>query len=203
MEEKVEIPKTGVTFSYMRFLSDSAAGYTIILLFLLAYTNDYPILGMNLKAFTTGVGISQEIAVFILLLFFFLSTPLGLIMNALSWFLLGWLQAWGHACMVKWNIFIKQTKESHLFDNWKDAFGMDKAHWYGNSELMLETLYVYYPHIIERYNHIEGMKIFSRNITLLSLFCMINSGINIVICSNFDLGAFLKSALVLAYSFSF
>jgi len=87
--QDVELSRSGIKISYLRFLSDSAAGQIVILIALAAYY--FPVLGGPLRHFHSG-DVSTEVKVLVAVLLLLLSSPLGLAINATSWFVLSWLQ---------------------------------------------------------------------------------------------------------------
>jgi hypothetical protein len=86
---EIEISKNGLKLSYQRYLADSAAGFLVIILVLLAISNkvQIPFFDHSLESLAT---LSKDTKIFIFLLLFLLATPIGLTINGLSWFFLGW-----------------------------------------------------------------------------------------------------------------
>src|SRR5713101_2292449 len=127
--QNIEFSKEGIKFSYRRFLCDGAAGYLVMLFFLFAYY--YPIFGQPLQYFAPSRSpIPQEAKVFLLLIAFLLSTPLGLAINAASWFFLGWcikrLEKWWFSegrWIKQW--VIANTKIEQGFPDSLEFFGID------------------------------------------------------------------------------
>lgn len=78
-ETKIELSKEGITFPYRRYLSDSASGFVLILLASI-FLEKTP----NIQNFL-GKDFPSEVRVFILVLLFLLSTPIGVIVNVISW----------------------------------------------------------------------------------------------------------------------
>ena len=185
-KEKIELSKDSLKFSYLRFLSDSAGGYIIVLVLLLSFYRDYPIFGINLQNYRPLV--SDEVKLFILALLFFLSTPLGLMLNAISWFFLGgWTIKLESHFSDKNYFFLKSTRTSSLIDSWKDELGVNSNNWYSYSETIETLLIQFHPDIVSRYDHVEGVKILSRNLALISILsggnAFFNSAYKIVILS--------------------
>jgi hypothetical protein len=77
----VEIGKNGLRVSYVRFLSDSAAGYILLVLIILVLVTSDALNSHHVE---------KEIQIAILVLLTILASPIGLAVNALSWFTLGW-----------------------------------------------------------------------------------------------------------------
>lgn len=95
MAQSFEVTREGLKLSYVRFLSDSAAGLILLLLLSVAYVlkKPMPIVG------TDWLGVipkdpSTELKVFLFIMAFILATPLGLMLNGISWFLLGGINIW-------------------------------------------------------------------------------------------------------------
>src|SRR5262245_59682435 len=88
----IEISKEGIKISYLRYLADSASCFIIILAILMAYYagTDVPGFGKLREIFVTHPG--SEVKIAFLVLAFFVATPIGLVLNAIGWFLFGWLQ---------------------------------------------------------------------------------------------------------------
>ncbi|MBW1616076.1 MAG: hypothetical protein JRJ49_05995 [Deltaproteobacteria bacterium] len=82
----IEFSKQGIKFSYNRFLSDSASGFILIIIAIITYYHA----GITNNLYqNSGHFFSNEIKTFLCLLLFMISTPLGLMINGLSWLLLG------------------------------------------------------------------------------------------------------------------
>ena len=178
--EKIELSKDGLKVSYLRFLSDSAGGYIIILVLLLSFYRNYPIFSIELQNYRPLV--SNDVKLFILVLLFFLSTPLGLMLNGISWFFLGCLTIKLESCFSDKNcfycFFLKSTRIASLIDNWKNEFGVNSKNWYSYSATIETLLIQFHPDIVSRYDHVEGVKILSRNLALISLLSVVNGVCN-------------------------
>lgn len=173
-KEIIELSKDSIKFSYLRFLSDSASGYIVVLVLMLSFYRNYPIFGIDLHSFIPFP--STEVKIFALTLFLFLSTPAGLMINGISWFFLGALTIRLENYFSNKNyFFLESTKISTSIDDLKDAFGIDENNWYSYSEKIETILNQFHPHIVSRYDHVEGVKILSRNLALI----FIVSGVNI------------------------
>ena len=95
MGQSFEVTREGVKLSYLRFLSDSAAGYILLLLFGVAYREclPLPIVGYSWLSLVPSQ-MSTELKVLLLMISFLMATPLGLGLNGISWFLLGPFPVW-------------------------------------------------------------------------------------------------------------
>lgn len=173
--ESLEISKEGIKFSYRRFLSDSAPGYILILLAIAAYYNNYPIFGVQLRNLLPPP-VLTEVKLFILLLLFFLATPIGLTINVLSWTLLEVPQKWMEKWIYNGRIFrgipffgFRTFKKEYLFVKWTVAMGINSNNWFERLRALETALMIEYPNIAERIDPHRGMAILLRNLSLLFL----------------------------------
>lgn len=166
MSKEIEISKTGIKFSYHRFVADSAPGFVLILIFLF-FDKKF--------ALNVFVNFEKETKVLVGILLFFLATPLGLCINGISWFI---LEPIVDICE---KIFLKklQVDKQYLL------FGLLKF----NKELS-ENWICYmsiFEDMIEERNlspnidHVRGMKKFFRS---LSLICLIMSLLLIILSTS-------------------
>jgi hypothetical protein len=87
----IELSKDGMKISYRRYLSDSAPGFILLLLVAFAHYRHVSIFGLRtFEPMPTAIGTEVKLA--ILFLLFLLATPLGLVINVVSWVTLEWLQ---------------------------------------------------------------------------------------------------------------
>jgi len=186
----IEISKGGIKLSYLRFLSDSATGFTtILILYFHPLFRNYDIFLLNYTLEITGPE-----KYFLLILLVLLSTPLGLIINAFSWASLGWLNIRLEAncfdyfkkkCddtkIIKdtslnsqlYHFFITSTLEKYSFDECMNFYDIQKENWYSKSCLMKETLNIYYPKVLVPLEHVEGIINLVRSIALLLILYFI------------------------------
>lgn len=171
MAEKIKVSKEGIEIAYRRFLSDSGAGFIILLILILAYY--YPVLGIPLK--NTHLSemfypLPPELIIFICILLFVLASPLGLATNALSYFIFYSLTLrLEEYCYDSNSLFIKPTKEIYHFEELKSFFRLKKDQWYENAfeiEMVMET---HHPELMEPISWLKGTHIFFRNVAILSL----------------------------------
>jgi hypothetical protein len=95
MSQNFEVTREGIKLSYVRFLSDSAAGYILLLLIGVAFSLRLPMpfVGTSwLKVIPAHLNTEDKI--FLFFISFLIATPLGLTLNGISWFLLGALPVW-------------------------------------------------------------------------------------------------------------
>lgn len=156
--QDIEFSNQGIKFSYNRFLADSAAGFLVILIAIITYYNtDIAIqLRHNLQTL-----VSKEMQIFLCLLFFLLSTPIGLTINALSWAVLGWFQS---QITIQWvdseSFFIKGTKNGCQFKDCKEFFGLSKDNWTYVSAYWDNLISVHRACLIESMEFLGGLGIF-------------------------------------------
>ena len=170
-DQNIELSKEGVKISYLRFLSDSAAGQIVILIAVLAYY--FPVFGQPVQRATTS-GISTEVKLLVAVLLVFLSSPLGLAINATSWFLLSWLQVglqhyWFNERNWLARSLCKHTREEFQTELTKKYFDLSEGDWYARTQLIKQTLHIYRPYIINSLDHIRGIRTLFRNISFLAL----------------------------------
>src|SRR6185295_10625620 len=127
MSQSFELTKEGIKLSYLRFLSDSAGGFVLLVLLGLAYSRGLPLpllgdswldmIPKEPKELSTGF--RTEFRVFFLVLTFLIATPLGLMLNGISFFLLGTLSArfvsfWEQRGQSSWLSFlIDRTRKKY------------------------------------------------------------------------------------------
>ena len=175
-----EATKSGIRISYLRFLSDSASGYIAILMLLFLYYCTIcgiyiPDIYSNLFHIsflhTDAIQFSKEVKMFVLILLFFLATPLGLFINASGWVLLGKLQIYSETFWFDCDCFlVNSTKDKFLFRECEQYFGFSKENFYAKSKCIEENLRIDYPDLLKYLDHVEGVKNFIRSIILLLLF---------------------------------
>ncbi|HEX8844315.1 MAG TPA: hypothetical protein VF791_06710 [Pyrinomonadaceae bacterium] len=175
--QNIELSKEGIKISYLRFLSDSAAGQIVILVSLAAYY--FPIFGTSLRE-TYPADFSTEVKILVIILLVLVSSPLGLSINATSWYTLSWLQIklqrfwFERKFLFKIELF-KTIHEEFQIERSKDYFHLSKENWYARSQLIKETLHIYHPNIPASLEHIRGIRTLFRNISFLSLVFFILS----------------------------
>lgn len=153
-EEKVDISKFGLQLSYLRFLSDCVSGYAfIILVAVLGFT---PLLGKPLYNIVP-VEIPYHIQIFLLALTLPLSAPLGLAMNAISYFAFGACSELLHKFLFNVNPYISSSKSSLLFNKCKEKFCFTSNNWFYAVNLMSEILKLKHADIVGSLDYMRGM----------------------------------------------
>lgn len=188
MAQSFELTKEGIKLSYLRFLSDSAAGFVVLLLLALAYSKGLPlpVLGDSWLD-TNAAPKSTDVKVFLFVLSFLIATPLGLMLNGVSFFLLGPVSA---GLVSVWERLPKQasylivgTRRSYHADTIVRFFGLRP--WLGMPEQSSERegrgrlfdeanyyegfLSFYFPSYYEQLDHLRGLRLFVRSLAFLAL----------------------------------
>lgn len=182
MSEALTFSKEGVKLSYGRFLSDSAGGYVMLLIaaHLVAY-NQIPVpdalKGGSSEAKSAEIVLA---GVFILLL----GPPFGLALNSISWFLLGWIQVlflngWAKFRPLNRAMYfmayhtgqeynIKLLQQTFTFLDPAERRKTLQPHTvYSQLHLIKKLMQIHFPHLLGRVEYLTGIKIFTRNLSLL------------------------------------
>lgn len=164
--------------AYRRFLSDSGAGFLILLIFILAYY--FPVIGIPLKDTSLSemfYPLPSVLLILICILLFVLASPLGLATNALSYYLFYFhtlrLEEY---CYGSNSRFIKPTK--NVFSCKKDLrpfFKLEKDQWLEDAAKIKNAMETHHPELMEPISWFEGTRIFFRNVALLSLLLFLGS----------------------------
>lgn len=177
----IEFSQEGIKISYRRFLSDSAAGYIVILIAILSF--NVPIFGEH-RQISSYIIFDPNTKIFLFILIFLLATPLGLAINSSSWMFLGRLRIvsteilWyekseSQTKSIKnlflsfFDIFIHNTKKSLLFKETKPFYGFKKESFLDHYRLIEDTLSIHHPDIKESITSSQGLFILFRNIAFL------------------------------------
>ncbi len=165
----MEISDKEIKISYRRYLSDSAPGFIIILALLVCFYLQLPFFGVNIRAVLPEI-IQSEILVFVLFVLFLLATPFGLVVNALSWALLEWMQG-----LIEWHIFIrfpalfKEHKTMYFFDEFKKEYVINSHNDWRKAVVLLHLkLFLEHDTLADLIEPVRGLTIFLRNLSFLS-----------------------------------
>lgn len=175
--QDVELSRSGIKISYLRFLSDSAAGQIVILIALVTYY--FPVFGGPLRHFRGG-DVSTEAKVLVAVFLVLLSSPLGLAINATSWFLLSWLEVgvqgfwFGEPGILK-RLPFKYIRGEFQVESTKAYFRLSKTNWFGRTQLIKQTLHLYRPAIINSLDHVRGIRALFRNIAFIAVVLLVCS----------------------------
>lgn len=162
---QVELSKDGIKISYMRFLSDTSAGYILILFLVLTR-------GGEIAAKLPQSAVTEAAGVFVFLLLFVLATPLGLAINAVSWFALGGLQIRLQCLIYQWKPLFRFIRREYRLPHAEELLAIDRAStesWYDRSQLAKQTLYAFYPGVTSDLEHVRGIRTLFRNLSFLAL----------------------------------
>jgi hypothetical protein len=185
--ESFEVTKEGVKLSYVRFLSDSAAGYVLLLVVIYACLTAVPIpwSPITWKDFVPVAlnTVTTETLVFLGILILVLGSPLGLMLNATSWFLLGRIQIWFINFWVFNYRHIPLTYSTvHLYDVeiLESAFTFIKAPskqrgLYNEVKHIERVLETYFPEVEQSLDYLLGLKNLTRNLAFICLVIAIYS----------------------------
>ena len=181
MADNFSVSKDSLQLPYRRFLADSAAGLSLLLLGIAAYylpvVSDRPLRALwNGYMSATGLGgISTEAKVFTFFLLFLLATPIGFAVNAVSWLLIDY-----PICGVERLYFRWARDDGRMFPLWdvtKARFGTTLTSYFGLTEenfnqagwFFRDVLEAYVPDRFETQTHIKGLVVFLRNLTLFTI----------------------------------
>lgn len=162
-EENLELSSSGLKVSYLRFLADGAAGLILILVMMAVY---------YVRPEWHVFGISREVKIFILFVLVMLAIPLGLLVNAIGWFLFSGLQASAARFWFKHHsdFLVRVTSEVYSFDRIVKKFGLDKGNFYEMSHFYEDALLIYHRYISADIAHIRGIKTLVRSLPIIVLF---------------------------------
>ena len=173
--EKINISKEGIEIAYRRFLSDSTAGFIILLILILAYY--YPVFGIPLNDTNLSEMFHPPppvLLIFICFLLFVLATTLGLATNAMSYFLFYCrILKLEKYCYDNNSFFITPTKDRFSFEaRLKPFFGNECFKSAKEIEMAMAT---HHQELMKPISWRIGTHIFFRNIALLCIPLFIGS----------------------------
>jgi hypothetical protein len=188
--ETFAVTKDSIQLPYRRFLADSAAGLVVVLVLLLNYY--FPILtpesfhdiihSLPQNAGSTPTGTEAKVLACILI--FLLATPIGFVVNAVSWLFLGHLVYALERLFYRWSMH-----DGPVFAFWDAAqtrcspevqrfFGVTEADFAVAGWLFKDVVDAYVPDRFVPQAHVKGLVIFLRNLTLLLLITAFVSLLN-------------------------
>lgn len=162
----IEVSKDSIKLSYRRYLSDSSAGFILLLSLIWIFFREFKDIAKALPS---------EVLLFAGLMLFLLATPVGMLINVLSWFTLEGRQeaierriVSGKFWLPEWlTPTLQYLKEEYLFEECKTLFGLNERNWRSSYEKLRTAVEVRYPGVIAATEPIRGFTIFLRNIVLL------------------------------------
>jgi len=170
MSQNIELSSKGMKVSYNRFLSDSSCGLIVILSFFFAYY--FSVENYSLARYF-NLNVPKEITVFICIFLFFLASPIGLSINALSAAFLGTFEnrliKYWYNNTAKFAFLVQSFKEYIFFKDAVSYFGLTEDNWTNYASKMREALSVNYDQLIEPRVFINAIGIFFRNLSLLCI----------------------------------
>jgi hypothetical protein len=196
-ETKIELSDKGITFPYRRYLSDSASGFVLILLFSI-FVEKSP----SIQAFL-DVKFPSEVRVFILVLLFLLSTPIGVMINVISWMIFESPQKAIEKILI--NRGFGLFKKEYMFSESMSGLDIKKENWFEKIRLTEAKLANKHSIFIDKIESLRGIAILVRNLSLIgtvTAIYMITAGYHLeVILFCFALSLFLLyvSAVVSFY----
>lgn len=179
LQDYLQNSPQGIRLSYEKFLSDSAAGYVLALIIIIAYLADAPIPLTALTMYDViPVAVLAEYDLLLGILIVFLGTPVGLLLNGASLFTLGSLQIllvdrWlkPHP-WVKWLVISTESAWNLTLLSSKFNFAPrinNKTSFYEDVSMIEEVIVQYFPEVWASLSHVYGIKQFTRNIALICL----------------------------------
>lgn len=158
-ETKIELSDKGITFPYRRYLSDSASGFVLILL-----ASIFAEKTSSVQAFL-DVTFPSEVRVFILVLLFLLSTPIGAMINVISWMFFEPLQK-----PIE-KIFIHkgfgEFKKEYVFSESMNDLGIKKENWFEKIRRLEAKLANKHSIFIDKIESLRGIAILVRNLSFI------------------------------------
>ncbi len=181
---EIEISKDGLKLSYQRYLADSAAGFVVILAVLFVVSKGYPLpfFGHSLESL---LKLPDNVQLFVFLLLFLLATPVGLFINGLSWFAVGWcriylIKFW-FKLPEKWYNPLFSTKKAVNYDQLAEFFQVDEQYdSNGKSIYELSALHgkfidLFFQDRFRIEHHVAtGLARFIRNMALVSFLSLLS-----------------------------
>jgi hypothetical protein len=180
---EIEISKDGLKISYQRYLADSAAGFVVILAVLFVVSKGYPLpfFGHSLESL---LKLPDNVQLFVFLLLFLLATPIGLFINGLSWFAVGWcriylIKFW-FKLPEKWYNPLFPTKKAVNYDQLAEFFRIneqydsDRKSIYELSALHGKFMDLFLQDRFRIEHHVAtGLARFIRNMALISFLSLL------------------------------
>jgi hypothetical protein len=174
----IEASSTGLKLSYVRFISDSAPGFVVILLIILGVGDEFEPWWTN----------HQELKVLVATLCFLLATPVGLALNAVSYFVLGHIQSEiNRICFLSNRWPVRDTRRSFMVEKSQVHFGFTADDWDERNDVYGELLETYRPDLAFRIEPLRGLKRFARAMSFLSfiyfVYLRVEGGFTIVVAA--------------------
>jgi hypothetical protein len=178
MGQTFEVTKEGIKLSYVRFLSDSAAGYILLLLFGVAFSLRLPMPFWGMAWLNIIPGhLGTEDKVFLFFISLLIATPLGLTLNGISWFLLGalhvWLLRFWEWLPTRASFLVLGTRRSYQVDKTAQFLHLHSSPpsepIYEQANYYEQILSIYFPTYYDQLEPVRGLRLFIRSLSLLAL----------------------------------
>ncbi len=172
-QDTLELSKSGLKLSYLRFLADAAGGVLALSTLLLATLLEMPVPGTELDlGELSSLRPDGPQQIFMLAFILLLVTPFGLFLNGLGWVVLGRIQLAAVVYLFRHprTVFASGTSKLWSVDKIKQVFALDDESSYGKAIAVEQLIGLKYPSVYDSMRHVEGLKRFLRTIVLLTLF---------------------------------
>jgi hypothetical protein len=117
---------------------------------------------------------AKEISVGLAALAFFLATPVGLTINAVSHFLIGHIQSEiNRICFLSKHWPLSDSRRSMMVKETTDHFGFTPDDWPERNDCYGDLVETYRPDIALRIEHLRGLKRFARSMSFISFLCFV------------------------------
>ncbi|MGZ5441580.1 MAG: hypothetical protein ACXW5U_04065 [Thermoanaerobaculia bacterium] len=163
MTNTIEATASSLKLSYLRFVSDSAPGLSLVLA--LVVMDSYGFLEVSIIPHDTTD--KAVVAILVILL----ATPVGLVINGASHFLLGGTERWiDQRCFATTIWPVVDTKRVLRFDEWTRFFQITNASdWPLVAQEIDEILDTLLPHLAALLDHVRALKKFCRSVAFLAI----------------------------------
>lgn len=163
MATNIEASGNTLKISYLRFISDAAPGLVLILAAIVMHSNGMPVVGL--------VGTGQELKTLAAVVALLLAVPFGLVVNGLSYVLLGGIQTWvDQLCFRARGWPLDDSHRSLLTADWSRCFEVQGGEqWPVVAEVVDELLLIYDARLAEALDHVRALKKFLRSMAFLAL----------------------------------
>lgn len=160
MTPTIEATQNSLKLSYLRFISDSAPGLLLVLGIL--------VLDRNGQLPIPIIPRDDTLKTLVAVVVFLLVTPIGLMINGVSHFLLGGLQHWiAGRCITSAVWPIANTHDILRVKLWRPYFGVN-GNWPQIAYEIDDLLETYLPHLAAVLDHVRALKKFFRSFGLLA-----------------------------------
>jgi hypothetical protein len=179
--DNFSVSKDSIQLPYRRFLADSAAGLSLLLIAVAAYylpvVSDAPFREAwhSYEVVRSMHGVGNEIKALVLLVLFLLATPIGFAVNALSWILIDYSICASERLYFRWTrqnglIFpLWDVTQARFGAHLNSFFGLEEKNFNVAGWFFRDVLEAYVPDRFETQTHIKGLVVFVRNLILYAV----------------------------------